>query len=85
MPTPSKTPQARRAHWAAYKAEVAGTLVRPDACEQCGFVGRHSRDIHGHHDDYAKPLDVRWLCSSCHKKHHFATRPPPKPKRRAVV
>lgn len=64
----------RRARWAVHNAVVRGELERPDACEQCGHVGRSTRDIHGHHDDYSKPLDVRWLCSSCHKRHHLALR-----------
>lgn len=43
-----------------------GELVRPAVCEQCGAAG----DIHGHHDDYAKPLEVRWLCHPCHAGEH---------------
>lgn len=41
---------------------------RKRSCETCGKTG----DIHGHHDDYAKPLEVRWLCRSCHIKLHVA-------------
>jgi ribosomal protein S27AE len=42
-----------------------GRLIRPDACEECG-----SGNVHGHHDDYALPLAVRWLCAMCHRKWH---------------
>ena len=41
----------------------AGHVVRPPQCEECGCT---DRPIEGAHRDYARPLDVRWLCRSCH-------------------
>ena len=41
-----------------------GTLVRRP-CEECGAV-----ETHAHHDDYTKPLDVRWLCARHHRLAH---------------
>ena len=35
-------------------------------CEVC----RTTEKIHAHHDDYAKPLNVRWLCSAHHSQWH---------------
>jgi len=43
-----------------------GKLTRPECCEDCG----KQRRLHGHHDDYARPLDVRWLCPTCHATWH---------------
>lgn len=43
-----------------------GRLVRPSGCTRCGEVG----PVHGHHEDYERPLDVDWLCSPCHKARH---------------
>lgn len=61
----------RKLHPDRYKARRAvsnairdGRLVR-GPCERCGWVGK----THGHHDDYSKPLDVRWLCFRCHIGH----------------
>lgn len=39
-------------------------IVRPTICESCG---KWDSLIDGHHDDYSKPLDVRWLCRPCHR------------------
>jgi ribosomal protein S27AE len=44
-----------------------GKLIKPAACEDCGTAGR----IHGHHDDYSRKLDVRWLCPQCHTNVHM--------------
>lgn len=44
------------------KAVNAGRIRRPKRCSEC----RKPCLAEGHHEDYAKPLDVRWLCRRCH-------------------
>ena len=49
---------------------------RPTKCEECDiettpFESGRSR-LHAHHDDYAKPDDVRYLCPACHGAWHTA-------------
>lgn len=58
-------PKKYAAHQAVSKAVKAGVLV-PQSCECCG----ESEHVHAHHDDYARQLDIRWLCTPCHKKWH---------------
>ncbi len=45
--------------------QKAADNLKQQPCEQCG-------DPKGqrHHDDYSKPLEVRWLCAPCHGIEH---------------
>lgn len=56
------------------KAIKRGTLIPKDRCEKCGKENYRFKDkrrgIQAHHDDYNKPLDVRWLCQPCHHSWH---------------
>ena len=56
-----------------------GGLLHRQPCESCGAPKSEA-----HHDDYTKPLEVRWFCRQCHKALHAAslttparTAPPP--------
>ena len=47
-----------------------GKLRRAATCESCGKSPSGKSKLHGHHEDYAKPLDVKWLCCLCHGRRH---------------
>lgn len=49
---------------------IVGNAVRDKRifkmpCEKCG-----AKKVHAHHCDYAKPLEVIWLCPKHHKEWH---------------
>lgn len=46
-----------------------GDLTPAAHCEQCGKPAGDN-PLDGHHHDYSKPLEVIWLCRSCHKFEH---------------
>jgi len=54
----------RAAHIITGNAVRNGKLIK-QPCEICGEL-----KVEGHHDDYEKPLEVRWLCISHHAEHH---------------
>lgn len=61
----------------AEKAIERGVLI-PKPCEVCGANGVMKdgrREVQAHHDDYNKPLDVRWLCQKHHHEWHKHNKP----------
>ena len=59
-----QNPERYKANTAVNNALRDGRLTR-QPCEVCG-----SAKVHAHHDDYAQPLTVRWLCAIHHKQAH---------------
>ena len=59
-----KNVKKRRVHACVRKALRVGTLSRMP-CEVCGEIR-----VEAHHDDYNKPLEVRWLCIRHHNQWH---------------
>ncbi len=57
-------PDKYACHIAVQIAVAKGNLAG-QPCEVCGDT-----KVHAHHDDYSKPLEVRWLCSKHHMEHH---------------
>lgn len=65
-------PKFRSHHLVRTKVSVAlrsGKIVK-GPCEKCG-----DKKAEAHHDDYNKPLEVRWLCRKCHDEWHRSNTP----------
>ncbi len=56
-------PEKTKAHEIVRYAIETGELV-PEPCP-CGET-----EVEGHHPDYNKPLEVKWLCKKCHIHEH---------------
>lgn len=59
-----KYPKKYKAHNAVNNAIRDGKIEK-GCCEVCGAVKAVA-----HHDDYDKPMDIRWLCQAHHKQWH---------------
>lgn len=57
-----KYPERARAHAIVGRAVRSGKLTKANECARCGAIGR----LEAHHEDYSKPLNVIWLCRTCH-------------------
>lgn len=70
---PPSPEEARRSAARAYANvyQRRGKLI-PQPCEVCG-----STVVEKHHDDYARPLVVRWFCRYHHRRLHRPTPAPP--------
>lgn len=62
-------PDRRKAHFAVSNAIRDGRIQK----RPCAFCG-HAGEVEAHHHDYAKPLDVTWLCKPCHRRFHALER-----------
>jgi hypothetical protein len=71
-----RDPEKNKARMKLFHAVARGEVRKADRCERCGaldtpgYAGQSL--LHGHHHDYGKPLDVEWLCISCHTRVHMA-------------
>ncbi len=48
------------------RALRASSIKKSENCELCGVI----KKLSAHHVDYGRPLDVVWLCDSCHGTVH---------------
>jgi len=63
----AKNPEGDRArHILNYHVEK-GEIAKACICETNGC---NRTDLHGHHDDYSQPLNVRWVCPKHHHDLH---------------
>jgi hypothetical protein len=60
-----RNPNKYRAHNIVNNSIRDGKLFAEPCCV-CGSTV----SVHAHHDDYSKPLNVRWLCAAHHKQWH---------------
>lgn len=71
------TKQQKLKAWHIVEAALkSGGLKMPGVCDSCGKPpgGKGGANLQAHHDDYGKPLDVKFLCKGCHMEHHHGAK-----------
>ena len=63
-------PEKGKVKGIARYAMQTGRIAIGSECGTCGS----NKNMHKHHDDYSKPLEIRWLCARCHMKLHAKMR-----------
>lgn len=58
--------EKRKGRTATNRAIRDGRLKRPKKCEAC----KKACTPHAHHEDYTRPLKIKWLCLKCHFHRH---------------
>ncbi len=66
MVTAAEKAKARK----ALSHAVEDGKIAPQPCEKCG-----TKKSQAHHEDYGKPLEIRWWCARCHSQYHNQKHP----------
>lgn len=80
-PVRAEQERARRRRWAREHKDQVNAMMRINKYIKSGLVSRKPCEIcgetksHAHHDDYTRPLNVRWLCPVHHKEWHQHNEP----------
>ena len=59
-----KHPERARARKKIHNLIERKKIIRPTVCEKCN----KESFCEAHHEDYDKPLEVKWLCRRCHEQ-----------------
>ena len=60
-----RSPEKIMAKQLLHQAMKNEIIMKPGTCSMCNSE-TEKRLLHGYHANYSKPLDVEWLCPSCH-------------------
>lgn len=58
--------ERKRAYRMVHSLKKKLLITPPKECPLCKVKGR----IIAHHDDYTKPLEIKWMCVRCHMFEH---------------
>lgn len=65
-----KVKEKNKCRWTLCNAVRDGKIIRPNICDIC----KKEKKVDAHHDDYSKPLEVKWVCRKCHHQIHINQR-----------